>query len=72
VSSKFILQCRDSLQKLAFYNIVQLVEVSGHCGIHENEEADALETGSSSAFVGPELCLRSGSAYLNYPEPHGA
>jgi hypothetical protein len=32
------------------------VWVPGHCGIHRNEKADT-RTGSSSAFVGPELCL---------------
>jgi hypothetical protein len=34
------------------------VWVPVHCGIHGNEEADALSrAGSSSAFVGPEPCL---------------
>jgi hypothetical protein len=39
-------------------NRVRLVWVPGNCGIHGNEETDALaRTGSSSAFVGPEPCL---------------
>jgi hypothetical protein len=34
------------------------VRLPGHCGIHENEEADVFaRTGSSSVFVGPESCL---------------
>jgi hypothetical protein len=32
--------------------------VSGHCGIHGNEEADAFaRMGSNSAFVRPEPCF---------------
>jgi hypothetical protein len=50
--------CGDSLQELAFSNRVRLVWVPGHCGIHINEETDALaKAGSSSAFFGPEPCL---------------
>jgi ribonuclease HI len=55
VSSRVILQCRDLLQELALSNRVRLVWVPGHCGIHGNEEADALARARSSfAFVGPE------------------
>jgi ribonuclease HI len=58
VSSRVVLQCRDSLQELALSNRVRLEWVLGHCGIHGNEVADALaRAGSSSAFVGPEPCL---------------
>jgi ribonuclease HI len=58
VSSRVVLQCRDSLQELALSNRVRLVWVPGHCGIHGNEKADALaRAGSSSAFVAPEPCL---------------
>jgi ribonuclease HI len=58
VSSRVVLQCRDSLQELALSNRIRLVWVSGHCGLHGNKEADALaRLGSSSAFVGPEPCL---------------
>jgi hypothetical protein len=58
-----VLQCRDSLQKLALYNRVRLVWVPGHCGIYGNEEANAslARAGSSSAFVGPELCFSVGT-----------
>jgi ribonuclease HI len=59
VSSRVVLQCRDSLQKLVVSNRVRLVWVPGHCGIHENKEADALaRAGSSSAFVGRSLVFR--------------
>jgi ribonuclease HI len=59
VSSRILLQCRDYLQELAFSDRVRLVWVPGHCGIHENEEADALAAaGSSSAFVGRSLVFR--------------
>jgi hypothetical protein len=34
VSSRVVLQCRDSLQELALFNRVRLVWVPGHCGIH--------------------------------------
>jgi hypothetical protein len=55
VSSRVVLQCRDSLQELALSNIVRLVWVPGHCGIHGNEEAHALvRAGSGSGFVAPE------------------
>jgi hypothetical protein len=59
VSSRIVLQCRDSFQELVLYNRVRLVWVPGHCGIYENEEADAslASAGSSSAFVGQELCF---------------
>jgi hypothetical protein len=52
------LQCGGSLQELVLSNRVRLVWVPGHCGIHENEEADAFAIAeSSSAFVGPKPCL---------------
>jgi hypothetical protein len=55
VSSRVVLQCRDLL---ALSNRVRLMWLPGHCGIHENEEADALARAeSSSAFVGSKLCL---------------
>jgi hypothetical protein len=58
VSSRIVLQCRDSLQSLALSNRAQLVWVPGYCGIHGIEEADALaRAASSSAFVGSEPCL---------------
>jgi hypothetical protein len=82
VSSRVVLKCKDSLQKLALSNRVRLVWVPGHCGIHENEEADALaRAGSSSAFVGRSFVFRwhlrvsgrgSGSGYLNHTTSHGA
>jgi hypothetical protein len=58
VSSRVVLQCRDSLQELVLSNRVRLVWVLGHCSIHGNEKADALARAESSyAFVGPEPCL---------------
>jgi ribonuclease HI len=42
VSSRVVLQCGYPLQELALSNRVRLVWVLGHCGIHGNEEADAL------------------------------
>jgi hypothetical protein len=58
LSSRVVLQCGDSLQKLALSNRVRLVWVQRHCGIYGNREADAFpKAGSSSAFVGPERCL---------------
>jgi hypothetical protein len=54
----------------------------GHCGIHGNEEADALaRAGSNFAFVGRSLVFHwhlqvsdgeSVSGYLNHSAPHGA
>jgi ribonuclease HI len=58
VSSKLVLQCRNSLQELNIHNGVQLFWVPGHCGIIENEEADSLVgVGSKFSFCGPEPCL---------------
>jgi hypothetical protein len=69
VSSRVVLQCRDWLQELALSNKVRLVWVPGHCGIHGNEEADALaRAGSSSAFVGPEPCLPLASSSVRQRE----
>jgi hypothetical protein len=42
VSSRLVLQCRNSLQGLSFQNRVKLFWVPGHCGIIGNEEADAM------------------------------
>jgi hypothetical protein len=57
VSSRVVLQCRDSLHELALSNRVRLVWVPVNVGTHENEEADALAGARSiSAFVGPEPC----------------
>jgi hypothetical protein len=36
VSTRVVLQCRDSLQELALSNRVRLVWVPGHSGIHGN------------------------------------
>jgi hypothetical protein len=49
VSSRVVLQCGDSLQKLALSNRIRLVWVPGYCGIHGNKEA--------AAFAGPEPWL---------------
>jgi hypothetical protein len=58
VSSKLVLQCRNSLQGLSIHNKVQLFWVSGHCGIIGNEQADGLAgVGSKSIFCGPVPCL---------------
>jgi ribonuclease HI len=59
VSSKLVLQCRNSLQGLSIHNRVQLFWVPGHCGLIGNEEADSLAgVGSKSRFCGPELMTR--------------
>jgi ribonuclease HI len=53
VSSRLVLQCRQSLQGLSIHN-----RVLGHCGIIENEEADDLaRVGSKSSFCDLEPCL---------------
>jgi hypothetical protein len=58
VSSRLVLQCRNSLQGLSIHNRVELFWVPGHCGIIENEEADGLaRVGSKSRFCGPKHCL---------------
>jgi ribonuclease HI len=58
VSSRLVLQCRNSLQRLSIHNRVQLFWVPGHCGIIENEKADGLAgVGSKFSFCGPEPCL---------------
>jgi hypothetical protein len=77
VSSRFVLQCGDSLQELALSNRVRLVWVSGQYGINGNEEADTLAiVGSSSAFVELwHLRVSSGgseSGYLYHTAPHEA
>jgi ribonuclease HI len=51
VSSRLVLQCRNSLQGLSIHNKVQLFWVPGHCGITGNEETDSLAgVGSKSSF----------------------
>jgi hypothetical protein len=58
MSSRLVLQCRNSLQGLSIHNGVQLFWVPGHCGIIGNEEADGIAgVGSKSSFCGLELCL---------------
>jgi hypothetical protein len=58
VSANVVLQCRNLLQKLALSNRVRLMWDPRHCGIHGNEETDALARAvSSTAFVRPEPCL---------------
>jgi hypothetical protein len=58
VSSKLVLQCRNSLQELSINNRIQLFWVPGHYGIIGNEEPDSLAgVGSKSSFCGPEPCL---------------
>jgi hypothetical protein len=42
VPSRVVIQCGDSLQELVLSNRVRLVWFPGHCGVHGNEEADAL------------------------------
>jgi hypothetical protein len=58
VSSRLVLQCRNSLQGLSVHNRNQLFWVPGHCGIIGNKETDSLAgMGSKSSFCGPEPCL---------------
>jgi hypothetical protein len=58
MSSKLVLQCRNSLQELSILNRVKLFWVLGHCDIFGNEEADRLGgVGSKSSFCEPEPCL---------------
>jgi ribonuclease HI len=58
VSSRLVLQCRNSLQGLSIQNGVQLFWVPGHCGIIGNDEADGLaEVRFKSNFYGSEPCL---------------
>jgi ribonuclease HI len=59
VSSRLVLQCRNSLQGLSIHNRFQLFWVPDHCGIIGNEKADGLVgAGSKSNFYGPdEPCL---------------
>jgi ribonuclease HI len=58
VSSRLVLQCRNTLQVLFIHNRVQLFWVPGHCGIIGNEAADDLAgVGSKSSLCRPEPCL---------------
>jgi hypothetical protein len=59
MSSRLVLQCRNSLQGLSIQNMVQLFWVPGHCGITGNaDEADDLVgLGFQYNFCGPEPCL---------------
>jgi hypothetical protein len=58
VSSRLVLQCRNSLQGLSIHNEVQLFWVPGHCDIIRNKEADGLAgVESKSSFCGPEPLL---------------
>jgi ribonuclease HI len=58
VSSKLVLQCRNSLHGLSIHNRVQLLWVPGHCGIIGSEKTDDLAgMASKSNFCGPEPCL---------------
>jgi hypothetical protein len=58
VSSRLVLQCRNSLQGPSIHNGVQLFWLPGHCGIIGNEEADGLAgVGSKFNFCGLEPCL---------------
>jgi ribonuclease HI len=69
MSSRVVLQCRNSLQELVLSNRVRLVWVPGHCGIHGNEEANALaREGSSSTFVGLEPYFTLPSSTVKWRE----
>jgi ribonuclease HI len=58
VSSRLVLQCWSSLQRLSTHYRVQLFWVPGHSGIIGNKEADGLAVvKSKSNFCGLEPCL---------------
>jgi ribonuclease HI len=62
VSSRLVLQCRNSLQGLSIHNEVQLFWVPGHCGIIMNKEAGGL------VGVGPKssFCRGFSDNHLSY------
>jgi hypothetical protein len=54
-SSRLVLQCQNSLQRLSIHNGVQRFWGPGHCGLIGIEEADGLAgVGSKSCFCGLE------------------
>jgi ribonuclease HI len=58
INSKLVLDCHQSLVRLAEHNRFQLIWVPGHMGICGNEMADQLSRqGSSSPFIQPEPAL---------------
>jgi ribonuclease HI len=58
VSSRLVVQCRNSLPGLSIHNRVQLFWVPGHCGVIGNEKADGLvQLRYKFNFCGPEPCL---------------
>ena len=58
VKSDLVLECLECLSELATHNSIQLVWVSGHGGILDNERADELaKKGADTPFTGPEPVL---------------
>jgi hypothetical protein len=66
------IKCRDSLQELTLSNRFRLMWVPGHCGIHGNEEADALAGANQYLLLWGVGALSSIITFECQPEGAGA